>query len=229
MTSKINFEPARLAKFFDHTILRPEATDQAVRKLCAEARAGAFMAVCVHAVHLPIVVRELEGSGVLPITVVGFPLGAVPSSVKCEETRLAIGLGAREIDMVIHVGAWLSGRGREVRDDIEAVVRASGQIPVKVIIETSLLTGDQIREITGTVIDAGAAFVKTSTGFGARGASVEDIQIMKSVVTQRRASLGIKASGGIKTLAQAFALIEAGATRIGSSVSPAILAELGAK
>ncbi len=219
------FSAATFAKLFDHTLLKPEATDQKILQLCSEAREAGVAAVCVNAVHIPMVVRELEGSGVEPITVVGFPLGAVPTAIKVRETKLAIGLGAREIDMVIDAGAFLSGRGGQTRSDIEAVVKAAGKVPVKVILETSLFTPEQIHALTLICAHAGAAFVKTSTGFGARGASVQDVQIMAGAIRSvAGCKMQIKASGGIKTLAAVAELVEAGATRVGSSVSHELIA-----
>ena len=222
------FTPATFAKLFDHTILKPDATDQKVQQVCREAREAQVAAVCVNSIHIPLVARELEGSGVLPITVVGFPLGAVPTAIKARETKLAIGLGAREIDMVVDAGSFLSGRAGQTRSDIEAVIKAAGKIPVKVILETSLFTPEQIHSLTLICVHAGAAFVKTSTGFGSRGASVEDVRTMAEAISSvSGAKTQIKASGGIKTLAAVTALVEAGATRIGSSVSHELIAAWG--
>lgn len=213
-------KPAEFAALFDHTLLKPEATSAQVAQLCDEARQHRFATVCVNPWHVRAAARRLEGSEVLPITVVGFPLGANLTRVKVYETQAAIADGAREIDMVINLGALKSGDERSVRDDIEAIVAGAGPVPVKVILETALLSPDEIYHLTTWCVEAGAAFVKTSTGFAARGALVEDIQIMARAGGQR---IKIKASGGIRTLEQAMALVAAGAQRLGASASVQIL------
>lgn len=213
---------AEFAALFDHTLLKPDATLAQVERLCDEAREHGFATVCVNPWFVPVVARRLAGSAVLPITVVGFPLGANVTSVKVFETKTAIADGAREIDMVINLGALKSGLEREVRADIAAVVEAAAPHPVKVIVETALLNSTEISALTKWCIDAGAAFIKTSTGFAARGASIEDIQTMAQAAQGR---IKIKASGGIRTLEQALALVDAGAHRLGASASVAILQE----
>jgi deoxyribose-phosphate aldolase len=212
--------PLAFAALFDHTLLKPEATVAQVARLCDEAREHRFATVCVNPWQLATAVRRLEGSDVLPITVVGFPLGANLTSVKVFETKMALDVGAREIDMVINVGALKSGDEATVRRDIAAIVEAARTAPVKVIVETALLSSEEIFALTQWCVDAGAAFIKTSTGFAARGASVEDVRTMARAGGGR---IKIKASGGIRSLEQALALVEAGADRLGASASVAIL------
>jgi deoxyribose-phosphate aldolase len=212
--------PLAFAALFDHTLLKPEATVAQVARLCDEAREHRFATVCVNPWQLGAAARRLEGSGVLPITVVGFPLGANLTSVKVFETKMALDDGAREIDMVINVGALKSGDEATVRRDIAAVVEAARGAPVKVIVETALLSPEEIFALTQWCVEAGAAFIKTSTGFAARGASVEDVATMARAGGGR---IKIKASGGIRSLEQALALVEAGACRLGASASVAIL------
>ncbi len=227
MTTQFNSQT--LAACFDHTLLRADATPEHIAILCAEALQLGCAAVCVNPAFLPLAVRELEGSKVLPITVVGFPLGAVPVSWKVEETRRAVDMGGREIDMVINVGLLLSGPEgvRNLQEEVSAVVHAAGDVPVKVIIETAFLTPDLVKTAARVCAGTGAAFVKTSTGFSSRGASVDDIQAMAAGIKEagQEKACRIKASGGIKTLDQALALIEAGAHRIGSSGTVSIIRE----
>lgn len=210
------------AKFFDHTLLRPEATHEQIQTLCAEAREHGFYTVCVNSCWIPLAKTLLEGCDVLPITVVGFPLGAGLTRAKALETEEAIKEGAREIDMVLNVGWLKSGKLSQVESDIRQVVLASGPNPVKVILETSLLDADEIRTASKISETAGAAFVKTSTGFGSRGASLDDIRLMKESISS---SMKIKASGGIRTLEMVEAMIQAGAHRVGSSSSVQVLGD----
>jgi len=218
-----------LALYFDHTILKPDASKTKVEKLCEEARTFGFKTVCVNPWWVKTATQKLAGSPVLPIAVIGFPLGVLQTVCKAHEARHVIGEGAREIDMVVNLGAYLSGDEKGVRDDIAGVVKACADIPVKVILETGYLTQQQVAELTAWSAEAGAAFVKTSTGFGPRGASTEDIRTMKGTLAQNPSwkHIGIKASGGIKTLAFMKELIAAGATRVGSSASVEIMAEAG--
>jgi deoxyribose-phosphate aldolase len=216
--------PEVFAALFDHTALKPETKPEDIRTLCAAAREHRFKAVCVNPCYVPLAAQELAGTTVLPITVVGFPLGANRTDVKIDETLRAIGDGAREVDMVINVGFYLGGEKSSVRHDIAQVVRAAGKVPVKVILETAFLTKEQIQELTHWCAEAGAAFVKTSTGFAPRGATVDDLRAMRGALGQAT-KVGIKASGGIKTLDDALAMVEAGATRIGSSGSVKILSD----
>ncbi|MCQ8241840.1 deoxyribose-phosphate aldolase [Acetobacteraceae bacterium KSS12] len=198
----------------DHTILKPDATEAEVGRFCREAIQHGFRSVCVNSVHVPLVAAALRGSEVLTCAVVGFPLGAMPSAIKAAETRLAVENGAGEIDMVIPVGALIEGRNDAVRDDIAAVRDASRGAVLKVIIETCLLTDEQKRTACRLSVEAGADFVKTSTGFSSGGATTADIRLMRETVGPK---LGVKASGGVRTPDVARAMIEAGATRIGTS------------
>lgn len=211
----------QFAALFDHTLLKPDATPKAVRALCAEAKEHGFKGVCVNPCYMALTARELTGTPQLPIAVVGFPLGANRTDIKIDETLRAIADGAREIDMVVNLGMYLGGEHSACRHDIQAVVRSAGPVPVKVILETAFLNSAQITELCQWCVDAGAAQVKTSTGFGPRGASVEDIQTMAKATAA--SPVAIKASGGIRTLEQVVDLVAAGATRIGASASVQIL------
>jgi deoxyribose-phosphate aldolase len=209
-----------LAARIDHTLLKAEATRADVQRACTEAREHGFATVCVNSSWIPFVAEQLKGSASLPIAVVGFPLGAMSSSAKAFETRKAISDGAREIDMVIPIGA-LKGREYEtVMRDIAEVIEAAHPSPVKVIIETSLLTFEEKIAAICLSQAAGAAFVKTSTGFAGGGATVEDVKLMRAIVGQE---LGVKASGGIRTREDAERMIAAGADRVGASASVAIV------
>ena len=213
-------DPEGLARAIDHTLLKPTATRADIVKVCAEARKHGFASVCVNSTWIGLVARLLEGSRVMPICVVGFPLGAMATPSKASETRQAIADGAQEIDMVINIG-WLKGGDWDaVFDDIRAVVDAAQGRPVKVILENTMLERDE--KVAGCAISkaAGAAFVKTSTGFGGGGATAEDIALMRSVVG---AELGVKASGGVRSAADAREMIAAGANRLGASASVAIV------
>lgn len=210
-----------LAGMIDHTLLKPNATEEEVRKLCEEARKFNFASVCVNPSYVATASAALAGSSARVCTVIGFPLGATTSTTKAMETRDAIANGATEIDMVINVGALKSGNNALVKKDIEAVVEAArGRAIVKVILETSLLTDEE--KVRACLLSkyAGADFVKTATGFGPGGATVEDIALMRKTVG---AEMGVKASGGIRDLQTAQAMIAAGATRIGASASVAIV------
>ena len=222
------FSPAELAKYFDHTALKAETTQADIEALCAEARQLGTAAVCVNAIWIPLATKLLKGTGVMPITVVGFPLGASGTGAKVYEAREAIQNGAKEIDMVLSVGEVKSRQYDSARGDIVAVKKACGDVPLKVIFETSLLTDDEIAMVTRWCAEDGVDFVKTSTGFGSRGASVNDIRIMRETIRSVDGShTRIKASGGIRTLKDTLSLIEAGADRIGASATKAIVAELG--
>jgi len=209
--------PYEIAQMIDHTVLKPEASRADVRKLCDEAREHQFFSVCVNPSYVRQAKDALAGSDVKVCAVVGFPLGASPPETKAMEARRAIREGAREIDMVINVGAMKSGDQNLVYRDILAVTEAcrDGSALLKVILETSLLTDDEKVRVCELSMKAGADFVKTSTGFGSAGATVEDITLMaRTVATQK---LGVKASGGIRSYDDAMAMIKAGATRIGAS------------
>lgn len=212
----------RIAPFIDHTLLRPDATAGQVAAACREALAYGFAAVCVHPCRLAQVVEALKGSAVKSCTVAGFPFGAQATEAKAFEAADAVRRGAREIDMVMNIGALKDGDAGLVARDIGAVVVAAAGAPVKVIIETGLLTDAQKAEACRLAVDAGAAFVKTCTGFSGGGATVADIRLMRSVVG---ASAGVKASGGIRTRDEAAAMLEAGANRIGTSAGVAIVAQ----
>lgn len=213
---------AELAARIDHTLLTAGATPAAIDRLCEEAREHHLFAVCVNGVHVRRCVAALAGSAVRVACVVGFPLGASSPRAKALEAECALQDGAVELDLVIQIGALLAGDERLVREDIAGVVahaRPAGA-RVKAILETGLLSPEQVTHACLLAVEAGADFVKTSTGFGPRGASLEDIRRMKAAVGQR---LGIKASGGIRTRAFALELLAAGATRLGTSASLAIL------
>lgn len=209
-----------LAGMIDHTLLKPEATREDLKKVCDEARKWKFATVCVNASNIPLVAKLLDGSGVKPIAVVGFPLGAMTPTAKAFEAREAVRNGAREIDMVINIGALKSRDYATVFEDICRVVAASKPYGVKVILETGGLTHDE--KVIGCALSkaAGAAFVKTSTGFGPGGATVEDIQLMRKIVGE---DVGVKASGGVRSTEDAKKMKDAGADRIGASASVAIV------
>ena len=209
-----------LAGIIDHTLLKPDATREELLKVCDEARQYSFATVCVNSSNIPLVARALKGSPVKAIAVVGFPLGAATSQAKAFEAREAIAAGAEEIDMVINIGAVKSRDYKLVHEDIKAVVEASKPHKVKVIIETSKLTDEEKVAACVLAKAAGAAFVKTSTGFGGGGATVEDIRLMRRVVG---ADMEVKASGGIRTQEDAKKMVEAGADRIGASASVEIV------
>ena len=217
--------PEDIACYIDHTILKPNALRDDVQRIVDEARAHKFRSVCVNPCWVGFVADGLRGSGVLTCSVVGFPLGAAVPDIKAAETRRAIRDGAKEIDMVINVGALKSGDDDLVLRDIRAVVEAcrDGSAVCKVIIETALLTDDEKRRVCELARRARAHFVKTSTGFASGGATAEDIALMSSIV--RPAGMEVKASGGIKSYSDARRMIEAGATRIGASASIAIVEE----
>lgn len=208
-----------LAKYIDHTLLKPEASVEQIRRLCEEAAAHGFAAVCVNPVFVDLAVQLLRGSGVRVATVVGFPLGATFTEIKAAEAKAAIERHADEIDMVINLGAVKSGIWDAVEDDIRAVVAAAAGRTVKVILETCLLTDEEKRRACRAALAAGAQFVKTSTGFSSGGATVEDIRLLKDIVGDQAL---IKASGGIRSREQALAMIAAGAARIGTSAGVAI-------
>lgn len=202
-----------IAKKIDHTMLKADATSETIRRYCREALENGFASVCVNTCHVPLVAQALKGSTVKTCCVVGFPLGAMLTSAKAFEASEAVKAGAQEVDMVINVGALKEQNPDFVRNDIKAVVEASKPAIVKVIIETCLLTDDEKVMACRLSEEAGAAFVKTSTGFSTGGATLEDIRLMKKTVGDR---LQIKASGGIRTPEFAEELLEAGADRIGA-------------
>jgi deoxyribose-phosphate aldolase len=213
---------ASIASYIDHTLLKPEASEAEVRQVCAEAAEYKFKSVCVNPIWVKTVTTALKGSGVLTCSVVGFPLGATPSDVKAFEARGAVLDGADEIDMVINIAAARAGDKGALVDDITTVAEAvhAGGAILKVIIETALLNDEQKVLACEASVEAGADFVKTSTGFNGGGATVEDVALMRKTVGP---DLGVKASGGVRSLADAQAMIAAGATRIGASSGIAIV------
>ncbi|MGD2079015.1 MAG: deoxyribose-phosphate aldolase [Chloroflexota bacterium] len=215
---------SEVAPLIDHTLLKPDASQDQIAQLCYEARTYQFASVCVNPAHVKLAAQLLKGSGVPVCTVVGFPLGATPGTVKAFETQQAIREGAREIDMVINIGALKSEDYKAVYEDIASVVAAAhaGDAIVKVIIEAALLSEEEKVIACQLSKAAGADFVKTSTGFGPGGATVADVALMRRVVGP---DLGVKAAGGVKDLADAQAMIAAGATRIGASAGVRIVNE----
>ncbi len=207
------------AKLFDHTILKADATKEAVEKICQEAVEYGFMSVCVNSFYTAFVSEKLKGSGVKVCTVVGFPLGQMSTRAKAFEAETAVADGADEIDMVINIGALKDKEYSVVSDDIRAVRKACGQAILKVIIETCLLTREEKIEACRLAREAGADFVKTSTGFSTQGAKAEDVALMKKTVGS---AMGVKASGGIRDKETAEKMVEAGASRLGTSATVAI-------
>jgi len=209
-----------LASYVDHTILKPDADLSAVKKVCDEAKENNFASVCVNPSYIGYVAKQLEGSGVAPCCVVGFPLGATMPEVKAFETERCIAAGAKEIDMVINIGAAKNGDWKLVKEDIGAVViAAKGRALVKVIIETCLLTDEEKVKACACAKMAEADFVKTSTGFSTGGATQDDVALMRETVGSE---MGVKASGGVKTKDDAENMIAKGATRLGTSSGIAI-------
>ncbi len=209
-----------VARAIDHTMLKPDATRADIERVCTEAAEHGFASVCINTTWLPLAVSMLQGTGVMAICVIGFPLGAAVTEAKAAETREAVKLGAAEIDMVVNIGALKSGDYDLVLRDIHAVVVAADGRPVKVILETSKLSQEEKVATCALSKAAGAAFVKTSTGFGGGGATAEDVALMRSVVGP---DMGVKASGGVRNIDDAHKMIAAGATRLGASASVAIV------
>lgn len=212
-----------LNKYVDHTVLKANATRAQVEKLCDEAAEHEFASVCVNSCWVPLCAERLAGTGVNVCTVIGFPLGAMSTAGKAAEAAAAVADGADELDMVINVGWLVVGEDDLVRDDIAAVVAAAKGRCVKVIIETCLLTDEQKTRACELSVEAGATFVKTSTGFSTGGATAHDVALMAKTVAGR---CKVKASGGIHTAAEAQAMIDAGADRIGTSSGIAIVSGL---
>ena len=216
---------AEMALYIDHTLLKPEATFDALAKLGAEALSYDFKAVCVNSANVAFMAAKLQGSNVAVCTVVGFPLGAMQTHAKAFEAQNAVVDGATELDMVLNIGALKSGDLKTVADDILTVRKAAERpILLKVIIETCLLTEDEKIKACEIAKDAGADFVKTSTGFAGGGATLEDVALMREVVGRE---MGVKASGGIKDWSTALTMIKAGATRLGTSSGVEILENAG--
>ena len=219
----MNYSKYDLAQYMDHTLLKAEATKQDLTKLCEEAKKYHTYSVCINPCNLTSASELLEGTDVKLCTVVGFPLGQMTSEAKAFETSEAVFHGADEIDMVINVGRAKDHDYDYVREDIQAVVNAAQGKLTKVILEICLLDEDEIVEVCKIAKAAGADFVKTSTGFSTGGATLEAVRLMRQTVG---VDMGVKASGGIRTLAQAMAMIDAGATRLGVSASVKIIEEL---
>lgn len=213
----------QLNRYIDHTMLKADATRADIEKLCQEAKQHEFASVCINTCFVPLAAKLLEGSEVKVCCVVGFPLGAMSTPAKAFEAQWAVEHGAQEVDMVLNVGAMISGEEEIVLRDIEAVVQAAHpKAIVKVILENCLLNDEQKIRACKLCVQAGAEFVKTSTGFSNGGATVEDVALMKRAVDGRTK---VKAAGGIRTRQQALAMIEAGADRIGASAGIAICTE----
>lgn len=216
-----------MAKMIDHTLLKAVGTPDEVTRLCREALEYRFASVCVNPYHVPLAGKILAGSDVLVCTVIGFPLGATSTAAKAFEAGEAVRAGAKEVDMVINLGLLKAGRQDEALKDIRAVVEAAAAVDkdavVKVIIETCYLTDEEKIVACRLSKEAGAHFVKTSTGFGTGGATVEDIALMRKTIGPQ---MGVKASGGIKNARQAMAMVGAGATRIGASAGIGIVSEM---
>lgn len=209
-----------LAKYIDHTLLKSDATHFQIMKTVEEAKKYHFAGVCVNSFYLPLVAAELKSTNVLPVSVIGFPLGMMSTKSKAYETEFCVSSGAKEIDMVINIGALKDRQNSVVENDIREVVKACEHAKLKVIIETALLSEEEKELACKISLNAGAHFVKTCTGFNGGGATVDDIMLMKKIVGQQ---MQIKASGGIKTIEQAKALIAAGANRLGTSSGVALV------
>ena len=210
-----------MAKYLDDTLLKADATPEQIVKICEEAKTYGCASVCVNSSYVPLVAKELSGSVVKTCCVIGFPLGSCTSESKAAETADSIEKGANEVDMVIQIGRAKAGEWDYVKSDIEAVVKAAaGKAIVKVIIETCLLTDEEKIKACQIAKEAGADFVKTSTGFSTGGATVEDIRLMRETVGK---DMGVKASGGVRDFEKVQAMIDAGATRIGTSSAAGIL------
>lgn len=218
-------EIKELCQYFDHTILKANATGKDVRQICDEAVQYDFKGVCVNGHWLPEVVSALSTSDVLPVAVLGFPLGANLTATKVAEAKQLVDKGAQELDMVINIGEYLAGERTRVIDDIGEVKEISGNVPLKVIIETAFLDAEQIKDLTHICIDTNVAFIKTSTGFASSGAKEDDVRIMREIIDAKGAPLKIKASGGIRSLKDFEKMVAAGATRVGASASVGIVQE----
>ena len=209
-----------IARIIDHTLLAPEATPEMVTRLCREAREHGFYSVCIAPVFVSLASDSLAGSPVRVCTVAGFPAGMNEPDVKAHEAELAIRRGADEVDMVMNIGAAKAGHWGQVADDVESVVAGAAGRPVKVILETCLLTDEEKQRACEACVAAGAGFVKTSTGFSHGGATVADVRLLRAAVGP---DVGVKASGGIRDYQTACTMIEAGATRLGASSSIKII------
>jgi len=219
--------PEQFAKLIDHTLLKPDSTRRDCRRICEEAASGKFASACILPSWVADAAEVLDGSGVAVCTVIGFPHGIAPAQAKAAEAATAVADGAMEVDMVVNVSALKSGADLMVFDDIQAVVGAAnlGGALTKVILECALLTDEEKQRAARMAVEAGAAFVKTSTGFAAHGATVDDVRLLRQTVGSE---IGVKAAGGIRSLADALAMIEAGANRLGTSAGVALLEEFRA-
>ena len=209
-----------IARMIDHTLLKQDASTEAIVKLCAEAKEYHFASVCVNPGFVPLAAKELKGTDVKVCTVVGFPLGATLPESKAYEAKLAIEAGATEVDMVLNDSMAKEHNYAYIEDEVRLVKKACGKILLKVILETCLLTDEEITECSKACVRAGADYVKTSTGFSKGGATIEAVKLMRAAVGP---NIGVKASGGIHNKAEAEAMIEAGASRIGASCGVAIV------
>lgn len=213
-------KPNEIAAYIDHTLLAPDATEDQIEKLCNEAKSYKFASVCTNGTYTKLCRQLLEGSSVKVCTVVGFPLGASKSEVKVFETAQAVKDGAQEIDMVINIGLLKMGHHDQLLQEIKGVREASKGLSLKVIIETALLSDEEKREACHIAVKGGANFVKTSTGFSKGGATVEDVALMRQIVGF---DIGVKAAGGVRSYSDAIEMIEAGASRLGTSSGVAIV------
>ncbi|HIH36576.1 MAG TPA: deoxyribose-phosphate aldolase [Methanocellales archaeon] len=207
----------QLARMIDHTLLKPDATAEDIKRICAEAIEHNFASVCINPIHVSLAAKMLEGTNIKVCTVIGFPLGASTTETKVFEMENALKNGAQEVDMVMNIGALKSGDYEAVKKDISSVVNSAGGFIVKVIIEAGLLTDEEKVYACKLAQEAGADFVKTSTGFSGK-ATISDVELMRGVFGK-----GVKASGGIRTYEDAVALVKAGATRIGTSDALSII------
>ena len=227
MDTNMNISRSELARLIDHTLLKPDATPDDIIKLCSEARKYGFISVCVNSCYVNAACRELSGSSVSVCSVVGFPLGACAPAAKAFEAAEAVRCGAAELDIVINIGFLKGGLPELVKSDLEqAILCARNENPatvIKIILETCLLTKAEKIKAGSLAIDLGANFIKTSTGFGKGGANVNDVALLKQIAGN---NAGVKASGGIRDLSAAVTMINAGASRIGTSSGPAIIEEL---
>lgn len=219
----MSLTPAQLAAFIDHTLLKPDASAAQIEKLCAEAREHKFFSVCVNGSWVAAARHFLDGSEVKVVGVVGFPLGAMAGDVKRYETEAAVDDGAHEIDVVFNIARLKAGDDKYVLRELTDVVEAADERTVKVILETCLLTDEEKIRACKLAVESGAHFVKTSTGFSTAGATIADVKLMRETVGPK---FGVKASGGIRDAQTALAMIAAGATRLGTSSSVALVAGL---
>lgn len=216
-------ERSKLAQMIDHTLLKATATGADIKELCQEAKEYGFGAVCVQPCYVKLAADELQGTPVKVATVIGFPLGATTSQTKAAEAKEAVKNGAAELDMVLNIGALKEGRFDYVGQDIKAVIEVANGTLVKVILETCYLTDEEIIKACQLAVSAGANFVKTSTGFGTAGAKAAQVRLMRQTVGP---DIGVKASGGIRSYADAVAMVDAGASRIGASAGIDIVSSI---